>query len=72
MEIYGDFVAVKQQCQETTTQLIIELQGQFPAQDLLDALGIVYAQYWLKPKLEKRFIVQALAIIKTSFYHPKK
>jgi hypothetical protein len=36
----------------------------------MDALGIVYTQYWLKPKLEKRFNVEALAIIKVSFLSP--
>jgi hypothetical protein len=57
MEIYGNVASMNQQWQETTTQLIIELQGWFPTQDLMDALGNVYAQYWLKPKLEKRFNV---------------
>jgi hypothetical protein len=35
---------MKQQCQKITTQLIAELQGQFLAQDFMDALGIVYPQ----------------------------
>ncbi len=42
-DIYGDVVAsMKQQCQKATTQLITKLQGKFPAQDLMDALGVVY------------------------------
>jgi len=65
-EIYGDVVALmKQQCQEATTQLITKLQGKFPAQDLMDALGVVYPQYWLQLKLEKRFNVH-LATIKAT------
>lgn len=72
MEIYGNVASIKQQCQKITTQLIIELQGWSHAQDLMDALGIVYAQYWLNPKLEKSFNVKALAIIKISFYHLRK
>jgi hypothetical protein len=42
-EVYGNVIAyVKQQCQKATTQLIAELQGRFPTQDFMDALGIVY------------------------------
>jgi len=48
------FAYVKQQCQEVTTRLIAKLQGQFFAQDFMDALGIVYPQCWLQPKLEKK------------------
>jgi hypothetical protein len=62
---------VKQQCQEVPTQLIVELQGWFPTQGFIDALGIVYPQYWSQPKPEKRFNVH-LAIIKATFYQPKK
>jgi hypothetical protein len=54
---------VKQQCQEVTIQLIAQLQGQFLAQDFMDALGIIYPQCWRQPKLEKKFNVH-LAIIK--------
>ncbi len=56
---------MKWQCQKATTQLITKLQGRFPAQDLMDALGDVYPQYWLQLKLEKRFNVH-LAIIKAA------
>jgi hypothetical protein len=38
---------VKQKCAEVATQLIVKVQGQFFAQDFMDALGIVYPQYWL-------------------------
>jgi hypothetical protein len=38
---------VKQQCQEAATQFITKLQGMFPTQDLIDALGVIYPQYWL-------------------------
>ncbi len=56
---------MKRQCQKTTTQLITKLQGRFPTQDLMDALGVVYPQYWLQLKLERRFNVH-LAIIKVA------
>ncbi len=47
-EIYGDvFAFVKQQCEEVATQLITQLQIWFLVQDFMDALDIVYPQYWL-------------------------
>jgi hypothetical protein len=62
-DIYGDVVAsMKWQCQKATTQLITKLQGRFLAQDLMDALRVVYPQYWLQSKLEKKFNVH-LAIV---------
>jgi len=50
-------VSMKQQCQEVVIQFITKLQGMFLAQNLMDALGVIYPQYWLQPKLEKRFNV---------------
>jgi hypothetical protein len=38
---------MNQQCEEVAIQLIVELQGWFFAWDFMDALGIVYPQYWL-------------------------
>jgi hypothetical protein len=47
-EIYGDvFASVKQQCEEVAIQLITQLQIWFLVQDFMDALDIVYPQYWL-------------------------
>jgi hypothetical protein len=48
-DVYGDVVAsMKQQCQEVATQLITtELQSKFPTPYLMDALRIIYPQYWL-------------------------
>jgi hypothetical protein len=37
----------------------------------MDALGIVYPQYRMQPKLEKRFNTQ-LVIINATFCQPKK
>jgi hypothetical protein len=53
-DIYGNVVAfIKQQCQKVATQFIIELQGQFPTQDFMDASGNYYPQYWLQLEFEK-------------------
>jgi len=46
---------MKQQCQEVAIQFITKLQGMFLAQNLMDALGVIYPQYWLQRELEKRF-----------------
>jgi hypothetical protein len=46
--IYG-FVA------GVVTQLIQELQRRFPEHTVLDALGIIYPQYWLQPDVEITF-----------------
>jgi hypothetical protein len=37
----------------------------------MDALNIVYPQYWSQPKHKKRFNAH-LAIIKTTLYQPKQ
>jgi hypothetical protein len=42
-----------------------KLQGRVPAQDLMDALRVVYPQYWLQLKLEKKFNVH-MAIVKAA------
>jgi len=54
---YGDVVSMKQQCQKVVIQFITKLEGMFLAQNLMDALRVIYLQYWLQPKLEKRFNV---------------
>jgi hypothetical protein len=46
--IYG-FVA------GVVAQLIQELQRRFPEHIVLDALGIIYPQYWLQPDVEITF-----------------
>jgi len=48
---------MKQQCQKVVIQFITKLEGMFLAQNLMDALRVIYLQYWLQPKLEKRFNV---------------
>jgi hypothetical protein len=48
---------MKQQCQEIAIQFITKLQGRFHGQNLMDALGVIYPQYWLQPELEEGFNV---------------
>jgi hypothetical protein len=43
----------------------------FFVENLMDALGVVYPQYWLPLKPKKRFNVR-LTIIKVTFCYPKK
>ena len=37
------------------TKLIDELDEHFPQQSMLDALGIVYMQYWMQERLQGIF-----------------
>jgi hypothetical protein len=46
---------VKLQCASTTEELIFELGNYFPSHELVDALGVVYPQYWLGLELETSF-----------------
>jgi hypothetical protein len=46
---------VKLQCAFTTKKLIFELGNYFPSHELMDALGVVYPQYWLGLELETSF-----------------
>jgi hypothetical protein len=41
-------------------------EKRFLAQDVMDALGLVYPQYWLKPSFEQTFFLH-MAILK-GFY----
>jgi hypothetical protein len=43
----------------------------FFVEDQMDALGVVYPQYWLRLKPKKRFNVH-LTIIKVTFCYPNK
>ena len=51
---------------DAATRLIAELKERFPAVDTLNALGIVYPQYWMQPDCLKTFPLH-LAIISDSF-----
>jgi hypothetical protein len=46
---------VKLQCVSTTKKLIFELGNCFLFHELMDALGVVYPQYWLGLELETSF-----------------
>jgi hypothetical protein len=39
--------------------------------DVMDVLGLVYPQYWLKPSCEKTFPID-MAILKGFYNQPKK
>jgi hypothetical protein len=46
---------VKLQCASITKNFIFELGNCFPFHELMDALGVVYPQYWLGLELETSF-----------------
>jgi hypothetical protein len=39
---------VRRLCSKATTKINDELEKQFPTQDVMDVLGLVHPQYWLK------------------------
>jgi hypothetical protein len=43
----------------------------FPTHDVMDALGVVYPQYWLKSTCESRFPTH-MDVLKKFYYQPKK
>jgi len=61
---------MKQQYQEVATYFITNLQSRFPTQDLMDALELFTHNINYNQNL-KKFNVHS-AIIKTTFYQPKK
>jgi hypothetical protein len=57
MGIKEDWVVI---CQDVKNQciyvLILELERRFSTQELMNAIGIVYPQYWVKPKIAMMFL----------------
>jgi hypothetical protein len=56
---------------DVAKKLVAELSSRFPSTDLMDALGIIYPQYWLDAETEQNF-TRHLSIIKTTYGYPKK
>jgi hypothetical protein len=63
--------SVKQQCSEAACQIILELDRRFPTVEVMDALGIVYPQYWLNESAAETF-GQHLEVLKRSFGASKR
>jgi len=58
---------VKVQCTITCDLLVIKLKRRFLDHELMNALGIIYPQYWLQPNCESTF-VNHLSLIKQHYY----
>jgi hypothetical protein len=56
---------------EQHPRLMRSLKTNFDVQDVMDALGLVYPQYWLKSTCEETFPIP-LAILKGVYYQFKK
>jgi hypothetical protein len=52
-------------------ELIDELKARFPSQGVLDALGIVYPQYWRDSEVAEKNFRKHLNIIKAQYGQPK-
>jgi len=61
---------VKDQCISITKGLITKLDRRFLAQDLMNAIGIIYLQYWLQLEVVSMFL-DHLQILKTHYCHAK-
>jgi hypothetical protein len=57
---------VKKQCTKATAGLIYEFERRFLAQELSNAGGIIYLQYWLVLEVETTFLGH-MAISQTYF-----
>jgi len=55
-------------CSEVAQSLSDELDKRFSQQELLDALGIIYPQYWQQEGVELNFLLH-LAVLKKFYYH---
>jgi hypothetical protein len=55
---------------EAAKQLVHELSCRFPAHHLMEALGLVYPQYWLTEDCKENFDKHML-VIKSQYYQPK-
>jgi hypothetical protein len=42
-------------CTATAQELITQLSNRFPAANLMDALGVIYPQYWLEEDANSNF-----------------
>ena len=46
---------MKGQCKDAAEMLTLELDVRFPEVELMNALGVVFPQYWLQPNCEELF-----------------
>jgi hypothetical protein len=62
---------VQKQCSEIITTLNDDLEKWFATHDVMDALGVVYLQYWPKFSCQVTFLIH-MAILKGFYRQPKK
>jgi hypothetical protein len=55
--------SVKDQCAAATEMLISQLDKRFPHCDIMEALGVVFPQYWLQDNCDDLFVIH-LQVIK--------
>jgi len=57
---------------DVTIILVLELQPRFPNNEIMNAMGMMYPQYWLDKDNYDVFFVIHLGLIKYAFYSGKK
>jgi hypothetical protein len=63
--------SVQRQCAMAAERIIDELEKKFPAVDVMDALGVLYPQYWTLPTVVSTF-PQHLEVLKPVYGQPKR
>lgn len=63
--------SVQQQCTSAAVQIIDKLEKRFPTIDVIDALGVVYLQYWMSSIAVETFL-QHLEVLKCIYGQPKQ
>ena len=56
---------------DATQELVEELKARFPSQGVMDALSIVYHQYWQDSQAVEKSFRKHLDIIKSQYGQPK-
>jgi hypothetical protein len=70
-QAFAEIVAsVKQECKDSAEIVIAELNVIFPDVDLLNALGVIFPQYWMDPNCHELFPLH-LEILTDFFSAPK-
>jgi len=54
-DLVGVISSMKVQCRDAAEMLALELDVRFPKVELMNALGIVFPQYWLQPNCDDHF-----------------
>ena len=58
--------SVKKQCSDAASTLILDLQRRFPHHEVMNALGVIYPQFWTSPDCDVIFPLR-MNVLKSAF-----